>query len=269
MTKERGRVYAKEQPRSLGNLAFQIKQIDDSSLTSTTTKTYNVKELARLVRDGTRIDWDAPQSKFALQATTSLTRMGIADWEDTMLELIDKLVDDQVMDPIIRFQLIGNILPVALEGSSLLKNALQTTEQEIASVRLGANLNLFDPFDVDTIRARREAERFLKNLPDMGGVLRDLQKTKAIVLNPELGNEWQWVAWLCKDSETQKWTCEADKPPPVEDLGDVFVAIKDGDTHSFVKIGVIDKGKFQVTTAGGTDVLKEGRPVFRDLSESK
>lgn len=267
MTKEGDRVYMNEQPRDIGGGVFQVKQFNDGTLTSTTTKTYYLDKLAPLVRDETRIDWDAPQSKFARQAMTSLTRMNVTEWEDAMLDLLDKLADDQVMDPIIRFQLIDNILPVALEGSSLLKNALHTTQQEIGSVRLGTNLNLFDPFDVDTIKARREAERFLKNLPDMGDVLRDVAKTRADVLSPEFGTPWQWVAWLYKDSETQKWTCAANKPLPAEDLGNLFVAVTDGSVHSFIKIGVIEKGQFKVTATAGTAVLVEGRPVFRHLSK--
>lgn len=267
MTKKGERIYMNELPRDLGGGTFQVKQFNDGTLTSTTTKTYPLDELAPLVRDGTRIDWDAPQSKFARQAITSLTRMNVAEWEETMLDLLDKLADDQVMDPIIRFQLIDNILPVALEGSVLLKNALQSTEQELGFVSLGTNLNLFDPFDVDTIKARREAERFLKTIPDMGDVLRDVAKTRADVLSPEFGTPWQWVAWLYKDSETQTWTCAANKPLPAEDLGDLFVAVTDGSAHSFKKIGVIEKGQFKVTATAGTALLAEGRPVFRHLSK--
>lgn len=265
MTKEGDRIYMNEQPRSLGGGALQVKQFNDGTLTSTTTKIYYEDKLAPLVRDGTRIDWDAPQSKFARQATSSLTRMSVGEWEETMLGLLDKLTDDQVMDPIIRFQLIDNILPVALDGSSLLKNALRTTEQEIGSVRLGTNLNLFDPFDVDTIKARREAERFLKKLPDMGDVLRDVAKKRAVVLSPELGVPWQWVGWIYKDTENQKWTCAANKPLPAEDMGDLFVAVNDDNAPSFMKIGVIEKGQLNVTATGGTVSLVEGRPVFRHL----
>jgi hypothetical protein len=269
MSKDRERVYTREKPRELGNLTFQIKQIDDASLSSTTVKTYRLKELAPPVRDGTRINWDSPQSKFALEATISLNRMGNADWEGTMLELIDKLVDDEVMDPIIRFQLINSILPVALEGSLLLKNTLKTADEEFASVRLGANLNIFDPSDGDTIMARRVAERHLKNLPNMSDVLRDVTKTKATVLSTDIGNPWQWVAWLCKDSETQEWTCEAKKPPPAAEQGDLFVADNVDGTPSFIKIGIIEKGKYHVTATGSAASLVEGRPVFSHLSDAR
>jgi hypothetical protein len=269
MNKKGDRFYTREQPRVLGDLGFQIKQIDDSSLTSTTRKTHYIKELVPLVRDGTRIVWDAPQSKFALEATISLNQMGNADWEETMLELIGELVDDQLMDPIMRFKLIENILTVALEGSLLLKNALKTVDEEFASVSLGANLNLFDPSDVDAIMARRIAERHLKNLPNMSDVLRDVAKTKATVLSTDIGNPWQWVAWLCKDSETQEWTCEAKKTPPAGEQGDLFVADNVGGTPSFIKIGIIEKGKYHVTATGSTASLVEGRPVFSHLSDAK
>ena len=101
----------------------------------------------------------------------------------------------------------------------------------------------------------------------MGDVLRDVAKKRAVVLSPELGVPWQWVAWLYKDSETQKWTCAANKPLPAEDLGDLFVAVTDDSVHSFIKIGVIEKGQFKVTATAWTALLVEGRPVFRHLSK--
>jgi hypothetical protein len=103
----------------------------------------------------------------------------------------------------------------------------------------------------------------------MSDVLRDVTKTKATVLSTDIGNPWQWVAWLCKDSETQEWTCEAKKPPPGAEQGDLFVADNVDGTPSFIKIGIIEKGKYHVTATGSAASLVEGRPVFSHLSDAR
>jgi len=266
-TKDGHRIYMSEPPRSIGGGGIQIKQYTDGTLRSTVPKTYYLDDLAPLVRNGTRIDWDAPQSKFARHATTSLTGMSDPEWEDTMLGLLDKLADDKFMDPIIRFQLIDNILPTAIEGSALLNDALQRTAQELSSVRLGTNLNLFDPLDVDTNKARREAQRFLRTVPNMGDVLRDVAVTRTKVLLPDFGNLWRWVAWIYKDTETKNWVCAATKPPNADEEGDLFIAVNNENAPSFIKIGIIENGQFKVTATGGAGSLVEGRPVFRRLTE--
>ena len=267
LTKAGGRVYTDEQPKDIGNGVIQIKQFDDSTLTTKTTKTYFPEKLAPQPRVGTRVDWEAPQSKFALQARSSLTRMDDSEWEVAMLELLDKLADNERMDPIIRFQLLDNILPIALEGSALLQGTLQGTAEKISSIRLGTNLNPFDPDDLDTIKARREAERFLNKLPDIGEMLRDIAKSRATVTSPIFAEPRQWVAWVYKDSGTKAWMCAAPKPPAADFKGDLFVAIKDDNSPRFVKIGVAKNGNFTITDSGTLSALVEGRPVFSRLSK--
>jgi len=266
LTEDGKRYYSDEAPKSIGNGAFVIKQFDDSTLSTKTTKTYFLDDLKEPTRLGTSYDWTSPQSLFARQASSSLTRIEHSNWEETMLELIDRLIEDERMDPIIQFQLLDNLLPVALEGSVLLQDVLRRPADDIRRTRLGTNLNLFDPEDVDTDKARREAARFLKNLPDMGDILRGIGRMRADITTPLSATGWRWVAWMYKDSNTRQWVCTAPEPPAAGEQGELYIAVKEGSSPDLVKIGSIQDREYRFTEAAQTGLLLEGRPVFQSVS---
>ncbi len=182
-------------------------------------------------------------------------------WEETMLELLDVLLDDERMDPIIQFQLLDNLLPVALEGSVILQDVLRRPAESLASERLGTNLNLFDPDDIDTEKARGAATRFLDTMPDMGEILRGVAKTRADITAPVPASEWVWGAWIYKDDETQKWTCAAPKQAPAISK-DITIVITRQPSFEFVTIGTLKDREYSFSGASASAELLEGRPVF-------
>jgi len=261
MTKEGKRYYSDAAPKSISGNGWVIRQFDDSTLTSKTTKTYYVDGLAMPPKEGTGFNWTAPQTLFAREASTALTQIGDDNWEETMLELLDILLDDERMDPIIQFQLLDNLLPIALEGSIILQDVLRRPAESLASARLGTNLNLFDPGDIDTEKARGAATRFLDTMPDMGEILRGVAKTRADMTAPVPASEWVWGAWIYKDDETQKWTCAAPKQAPAISK-DISIAIKRQPSFEFVTIGTLKDRKYSFSGASASAELLEGRPVF-------
>jgi len=247
MTKVGDRFYSDEEPRRLGEGAIQIKQFTDAAQSTKVTKVYYMKDLAPPPREGVREIWMAPQSIFALDASTTLTRLDASAWEDKTLQLLDKLTKDTRMEPIIKFQLLAKILPVVLEGSSVLKESLQGFADEVDELRLGSNLNWYDPMDVTTQKARKVAERFFKVVPDIGGkILQDVAAKKASLLKTEFGSTWQWCAWLYKDSETQLWTVATPKSLGEKDAGELFVATTVSGELRLTRIGEVQKGAVQL-----------------------
>lgn len=257
LTKDGARYYMDRPPVQMDDNLYSVRAFDDASLTTRSRQVVGVQDMNLLMRGG-KIDWTAPQSAFAREAAQLLRRMPEGEWEETMLAVLDRLYSDPRMEPIMKFQLMDNILPVAMQGSPLLKEALQKTADEMRAIRLPTSVNVFDPKDLDTKKARRDVVEFLAATSNPGGLRASIVRKKLRFRRPDLGGTYTWVGWLYSGPEG--WVCAAPRPPGALDTGSLFSGTKLGDGFGFAEIGRIIDKEYKVTASPSN--FAEGSLVY-------
>lgn len=212
-------------------------------------------------RDGDTFDWTTPQKKFSEAARAKLLDLKDGNWEETFGAILNNLVAERDMDPILKVQLMQCILGVAGKGSHAFQQAFREHAKTLESGGLDPNANWLDPDDEAGKKARTVAQELLDGLPDLTQA-----QSEAIRLREELhkrgaGPRRDWIGWLCEESDGA-WTCRGNTASFPKEPGDLVVVCKASDARpaELAKVGAIDEGKLRMERIGAP--LKEGRPVF-------
>ncbi|MEO2032542.1 MAG: hypothetical protein ABGZ35_10700, partial [Planctomycetaceae bacterium] len=258
LTPDGRRFYTDEVPEALSGFRFKIQFFEDPSLATKAGRYFEADELS-LKRNGKTIDWTAPQSAFAKEASRALKTMKDDEWEEVMLSLLSRLYRDERIEPIMKFQLFDNILPVAMQGSSLLQKTFEETADELRTIRLPTNLNIFDPFDKDTEKSRRDVVEFLATMSDPQTRTDEITRAKLRYRRASLGGRYQRIAWLYENNN--KWVCSAPHPPDAGTTGELFIGGKLGSKAGFKRIGQIQDGQYKITVSSDSG-FAEGQLVY-------
>lgn len=211
--------------------------------------------------------WNSPQKLFAMEATELLDKLRDqkgANWDQTFVDLLEKLYKYPDMDEILRVQLISATLSASGSGSTFLPKRLERVKQEIDRGNLSNTVNWVSPDDSDAAQERSKAKDILKrlgaDLRDMKDLSDEIKQRLDSLKHPRFDVLYSWTGWLHRD-QSDNWTCSFKGSPSASQPADLFVLVKpESEQISFVRIGRRQQG--QVKFEDATYELVEGRPVF-------
>jgi hypothetical protein len=179
------------------------------------------------------------------------------DWEVVILDLIEQVRAQPGMDPVLRVALLRKALELGLEGSDPLQGALGGLKNQVDQADVDVNVSWMDPESREADQVRPKATAFLRSLPDLTALRKDVLARRAAIRHL-MASRPQSVGWLTRESDAWQVRAGAVLPPH----GSLRIAATGGDGHGvWKKIGAIDQGRAHLT-APDDPTLAEGRPVF-------
>jgi hypothetical protein len=225
----------------------------------------NLKTLSRTLPTGV---FDAcelsPQSKMAEKFKPLLSE-GASQrlWEASMIDLVDTILSQPNIDPILQVILLKTVVSAAGEGSEPLRSSLEVLKQQLDRANVNLNVNWLDSQAPQLHKAQDEASRLVQSVrglaPSPKQVLNLRDKIEQSVLK-----SFRPVGWLARGAAGFKLRHAATIPRE----GDLLVAAPLSTRRGeWKKIGVINGGKPQIDVRASS-ALAEGRPVFVVLKTS-
>jgi hypothetical protein len=200
----------------------------------------------------------SPQTKIAQKYKPVLLQdPSQIDWEVAVLDLIDQVRTQPGMDPVLRVALLRKVLELGLEGSEPLQGALGGLRNEVDQADVDVNVPWMDPESREADKARPKAAVFVRNLPDLTALRKDVLARRSKVQRLTAGHP-KAVGWMAREPEG--WLVRTGAVIPQK--GTLQVATVGDDGHGvWTRIGVIDQGRPRLTNSDDP-TLAEGRPVF-------
>ena len=199
----------------------------------------------------------APQSSFALQASTLWNLSDPAEWIRTVAETHDALLDAKEMDPILRLDLVRLTLELASESSVGYRESLNGhagfVEVRLPNAQLSGNW--LDPKQ-DLADKRKQAEAFLAKVPKLRTICEAVLKVEQTRLE-EIKRGLTACGWISRDSASSKPILEAfsgDEPIAGDDL---FTVVE----GTWIKLGTVS-AKGLTTLVDDTAGEYLGWPIF-------
>lgn len=152
---------------------------------------------------GKTFDWTSPQAAFSRAALAQLKQLDRQGWELTFAGIHRELLNSK-MDPVLKLQLLQQLLSIASAGSSLLDDALAGQRNALNAAAVDTTVNWLAPEDEAAETERERAAKVLKTLKP----LKVSAVTSALraMARPDLGPRYTWVGWLHRD-ENKNWVC--------------------------------------------------------------
>lgn len=210
-------------------------------------------------------DVDAPQSVVGLAVLKELQGLTDGHWEVAfcrMLEVVDKNAE---LDPILKAQLLLQVLSVARTGSLVLEHAFAKQFELLSDSAPDGTVNWLDPDDKRAAKARKAAADLLRGLPDLHAAREAAAKEYAALRKPWSPAHYRWIGWLV-EREDGKWQCASQ--PLAEDWSADLVTLSQSaepPVTEILSIGRLEKGHAIVNCE--PSALMEGRPVYAALVE--
>ncbi len=274
-TKNGKRYYFEKNPVYIeGAGTWSFYHVVDFELTDTKRLKVEESDIANPeTKDG--FDWTAPQAAFSTFATEQLAGLDHTNWEGTFYKILERLQEDQRMEPILKLQLMTEILDVACRGSLCLAKAYGKDTSQLERAMVDISANWITPDDPAGRKAREAAQRLLARLEDPKAAGKRAKDHLDSLKHPWVGTHYVWVGWLCRDDGGQ-WmvSCPTGMEfvqekvlveegiPKSGMMNSLFVLIPpSGDDP--LKMEVIGKfGGKPVVSSESAAALVEGRPVF-------
>jgi hypothetical protein len=204
----------------------------------------------------------SPQSKISarfkpiLEDPTSLNR-----WESVMIDLVNAIIGQPDIDPILQVGLLRKVIDSAIEGSDLLQEPLANIKNRLDRARVDVNALWMDPEGPQPDRSRSEARELVQAL--RGSMVTPQQiSTRRDQIEKGFAQVYRPVGWLALDPAG--WQVRSGPTNP--DQGDLWVVVRRVAGHGeWRKLGTIVGGKPTIDTRDGS-ALAEGRPVFVIMS---
>ncbi len=244
--------YSVEKPE-LKNKHVAFKYLRDFKLTTGSTL-INEEELAP---DGIVA---APQSVAATRVLDELARLDDAHWEAAFCRMLIDVESQARMDPILKVQLLQQLLTVARQGSLVLEHAFARHAELIDGANLDGTVNWLDPADPEAARTRRQAEALLARLPNLAPARDAAAKEFAQLRKPWSSEPHRWIGWL-RQSDDGQWHIST-APLNEKISGELFMIhpAEQGPVIQFARIGQISAG--QPKLIEDVAAFVEGRPVY-------
>jgi hypothetical protein len=200
----------------------------------------------------------SPQTKIAQKFKPMLFQdPSQIDWEVMTLDLIDQVRSQPGMDPVLRVALLRKVLELGLEGSEPLQAVLGGLKTKIDQADVDVNVPWMDPEDRGADQTRPKAAAFVRSLPDLTPMRKDVLARRAAVRGLMAGRP-KPVGWLAR--ETDGWRIRTSAVLPAQ--GTLRIVVPGDDGHgAWKKIGAIDQSRPRLISPDNPG-LAEGRPVF-------
>ena len=191
------RYYFREQPK-----------VDRDSPASTSfvyVSTFDGKTKNGWLSQGNKVQYvgRAPQTIVAEQVLPILKDINDNNWERSFCRMIAVIHADRAMDPILKVNLLQQVLDTGIRGSHCLEKAFGRHLEWIKEARINAFANWLDPADSTVANERKEAARKLESFPDLDSpskaVEQDMKTNRPLP-------EFRWVGWLNR-SRDGRWQC--------------------------------------------------------------
>jgi hypothetical protein len=200
----------------------------------------------------------SPQSKIAAVFKPILADGAkLARWETVMIDLVQKILDEPKIDPILQVALLRKVFDAAGEGSEPLRQALGPMQAKLAQSGVDVNVPWMDPEAHKLDRSRAEAASCVKLLRDMVPPAKEISSLQETI-EQGVSRTFCTLGWLA--SERNGWEVRTGATVPQQ--GNLWVVVPTENRHGeWKKVGTIDHGKPKLN-ALDESILAEGRPVF-------
>ena len=201
----------------------------------------------------------APQVAVAKQVQPVLDALNDANWEKSFCKMISIVHADHAMDPILKMNLLQQIIQTGIRGSYCLENAFGRHLEWFKEAKINSFANWLDPTNADGANARKEAKRKLDNFPDIDGPNKAVDKELAGLREKRL-SEYSWIGWLHRTRDGH-WECLMNRTQTGN--GTLFVVCPQVSRERpvFTVVGHLDHNTTTIDTKL-TSMLVEGRPLY-------
>jgi len=220
---------------------------------------FDGKTKDRWLGEGSKVQFvgPAPQTVVAGKVLPLLKALNDDNWEKSFCRIIAAIQADHAMDPILKVNLLQQVLDIGVRGSHCLEKAFGRHLEWIKEAKINAFANWLDPVDSTVANDRKEAARKLESLPDVDAPIKAVEQELTTKLQLP---EFRWVGWLHRSREGQ-WECLMNSEP--NGAGRLFVVCRQstGGKPVLNAIGQLNR-KVSVISATAGSLLVEGRPVY-------
>ena len=243
------RYYVREQPVAGGDQGpFQYLINVTGKTRPGVLRQSSVKQIAR-----------APQAAVAEQVQRILSALDDSNWEESFCQMISVLYAERTMDPILKINLLQQVLETGTRGSYCLEKAFAGHLAWIKEAGVNPFANWVDPTDLPGERNRKAAAEKLDSFPEVEGPCKAAAEELAAFRRQRLA-EFRWVGWLFRTREGP-WDCAMVNT--ADATGPLLVAYRPstGGKPLLATVGRLDRKK-AIIDAGVGPLLVEGRPVY-------
>ena len=199
-------------------------------------------------RDG-NADWEAPESLLIREIERELNAINDYDWERVMLQILERVYNENRQDPIFRLFMLRTILETAVAGSQVISERYSRILIELRNEAL-ININPFDPDDDATNLKRKHASDLLKPVLNPATVLPELIPHREALSKLAIGGQYRWLGWLNRDATG--WVCVANDRVRANSAGDLHIYTSSGTgPPGFQKVGNFTSSVSGKRFAGG------------------
>ena len=245
------RYYFREQP--------QVTSESQAGATFKFVASFDGKTKMGFLRQNDKIEYvgRAPQATVTEQIQPILKAINDDNWEKSFCQIIAAIHSDHAMDPILKVNLLQQVLDSGARGSHCLGTAFGRHLEWIKEARINAFANWLDPSDSTVANERKDAAKKLESFPDVDSPIKAVEqdmKTKRQL------TEFRWVGWLHR-SRDGRWECLMNSAP--DGTGPLFVVCRQptGGKPVLNAVGRYNRKTAVVDGMAGS-LLAEGRPVF-------
>jgi hypothetical protein len=220
---------------------------------------FNGKNLTRAIAKDRITYCDlSPQSRIASEFKPIFADPSkLARWETVMTNLIQRILAEPDIDPILQVALLKKVVELATAGSEPLRREMEAFKSQLELNPLDINVTWMNPEASRLDRTRIEADRLVHALrtriPDVKRVTAALAQIERSVRKT-----YRTVGWQTKDGGDWRVRTGATVP----DQGELWVIIPAANPlMELRKMGSIGAGKPSID-ARDLSTMAEGRPVF-------
>ena len=206
---------------------------------------FNLEEKAQSARESdVSYLGRAPQSTLAEHANALLSSMSPRDWEKNFTLILDSILKEERLDPLLKISLLQRVLKTGIAGSSALGDGFADYRRELEGTTVDLSVSWMNPRDSAAKVERNRAEVFIGGLPPISDAIRAAAVNVRHLREP-LEFSYHWIGWLSRDANNA-WT--AVTAEPASETGDLIIVCKSsGDASAApVVIGELDKGVVHV-----------------------
>ncbi len=201
----------------------------------------------------------SPQSQIADQFKPLFAdEKKLTQWDALMTDLVEAILHQPDIDPILQVALLRKVVGAAVEGSESLRESLQAIKNHLDEAPLDVSVPWMNP-DTLEVSVKLGTTQFgsFDGSPRVAKLVKQaLARSEQI--ERDVAHYYQTVGWLARSADGWRLKSGPDLPRQ----GDLWVvATRDDKRGEWRKIGQITDGKSKIDTVEAS-ALAEGRPVF-------
>jgi hypothetical protein len=241
------RYYAKQQPTQDANFVHFNGLFD-----------FNGKQMPRaILKERVAYLGLSPQSTVAERFNPILlddSKLG--GWEPVMFDLIEAILDQPNIDPLLQLAMLRRVVELAGDGSEPLRASLQKLKDKLDAASFD-NVAWMNPEAAGVAAPRAVAERAVRSLRSLIDPRKQVLARRDQI-EQDVMVEYRPVGWLSRS--TNSWAVHFGSPIAAQ--GKLWVVVPGADKRGqWRQVGTSNGGKPAIDDADASAVA-EGRPVF-------